>query len=75
VIDKIMAPKIAAVHVLISNPTINAEQIRKTIPLTTKVKRPRVRTFRGKVKKIRTGQIRIFARPIITAAISADVKD
>ncbi len=67
-----IAPKMAAVHVSISKPGRIAAQIFSTAPFTTKVKSPSVKTLRGSVRKMSTGQMRMFARPIRSAAISAD---
>jgi histone H3/H4 len=68
------APKIAGVHPSISKPGKSAAQILKIAPFTTNVKRPNVKRFRGKVKKIKSGHMKTLAKAITTAAMSAAKK-
>jgi hypothetical protein len=67
-----MAPIIAAVQLLISNPFKKKAVIFRMIAFTTKVKRPSVKIFIGKVRNNKMGRINIFKIPIKTEAIRAD---
>jgi hypothetical protein len=74
IIEKAIAPKIADHQLLTSNPDSTAAAILITAPLITNVNSPKVKRLIGNVKKIRTGQINVFTRPIAKAAKTAAQK-
>ena len=69
-----IAAKIAPNQVLISKPRKKDAANFKIMAFTTKVKKPSVKIFIGKVKIIRIGFTKIFKIPIIIEAIRADLK-
>ena len=72
-IERQIAPKIAAHQLLTVNPGKMAAQILIIAPLITKVKNPSVKIFIGKVRTKKIGQRIAFANPISNAARHADI--
>ena len=67
-IDKTIAPRIAGIQPSTENPGTNREVSLKTMAFTTKINKPKVITVRGRVKKIRTGLIKVLITPSTIAA-------
>lgn len=68
------APQKAEAKSATSNPGTNEEANQNSSALITKVNKPRVKMFTGKVKMIRIGFMRALINPKTRAAISADKK-
>jgi hypothetical protein len=73
-IERTIAPSIAGNQPSTENPGTKRVVILKTMALTIKMNNPRVMTVRGKVKRSKTGFIKVLIIPRTMAAKSAEVK-
>lgn len=69
-----IAPRIAGSQPSTLNPETNSVVSLKTIAFTIKTKSPKVRIVRGKVKRSKTGLMKVLIIPRTIAARRADVK-
>lgn len=72
-IERTIAPSIAGTQPSTINPGTKMVVTLKTIALTIKINKPKVIIVKGKVKRTRTGLIKVLIIPKTIAARSADV--
>lgn len=73
--ERTIAPSIAGSQPSTINPGTNRLVIRKTIALTINMNSPKVITVKGRVRRSKTGLIKVLITPKTIAASKAEVKE